>query len=80
MEHLADKLGEFMAFSVQQHIDQYPEMRQAQSWEDLGQFTDTNEYIVWALRDQSLVYDRFLNETINQAVTVAESLLFGRVS
>ena len=80
MEELANKLGEHMAFSVRQHIDEYPEMNRAQSWEDLNEFTDANEYIQWALWRYDLDYAPELNETINQAVTVAESLLFGRLS
>lgn len=80
MEELADKLGEFMAFSVRQHIDQYPEMNRAKSWLDLWQFTDANEYIQWALWRNGLDYSAELNETINNAIVVAERLLFGSVS
>lgn len=80
MENLAQKLGEHMAFSVRQHMDQYPEMNRAQSWLDLWQFTDANEYIQWALWRYGLDYAAHLNDTINESVTIAESILFGSVS
>ena len=80
MENLEQKLGEHMAFSVRQHMDQYPEMTRAQSWEDLGEFTDPNEYILWALWRYNLDYAAYLNDTINESVKIAESILFGSVS
>ena len=77
---MAKKWGEHIAFSIRQHMDQYPEMNRAQSWGDLAEFTDPNEYIQWALWADGLNYKDSLNSPIFQAVKIAESLLFGSVS
>lgn len=77
---LSQKLGEHMAVSVQLHMEEYPDMRRAKSWQDLSEFTDTNEYALWALWRYDLNYAAELNETINEAVSVADRLLFGGVS